>query len=348
MTMELRRALESVARRFRHVRLWAALALCWLAWAIAGTAMWLIESGSGEKLVSDGWLLVLLGIVTATGVTCAIAALRSVRDFRWVARHIERKHPELNTGLLAAIEEAAVTPSGPLGFLQFAVIRQALDHRRTHDWEETVPSWKLRGTQMVHAAALGFLVAVGFALVGQARSLASPRTTIVSGASAGDVQVEPGNTEIERGSSLLVVARFKEGVPADASLVVDDKSHPAASRGMTRSLEDPTFAGHVESVDTDLSYRVEFEGKSTPSFQVHVFEYPELQSTDAKLVFPRYTSLEPKTALDIRHVTAVEGTELTLLCHLNKVVATARLVDAKGQAIELKQVEADKDRKSVV
>ena len=45
--------------------------------------------------------------------------------------------------------------------------------------------------------------------------------------------------------------------------------------------------------------------------------------------FPSYTSLEPKTVEDIRHVTAVEGTELTLLCRLNKDVATARLVDAE-------------------
>ena len=66
-----------------------------------------------------------------------------------------------------------------------------------------------------------------------------------------------------------------------------------------------------------------------------VFEYPELERTDAKLVFPHYTSLEPKTVEDIRHVTAVEGTELTLLCRLNKDVATAQLVDAEGQAIEL-------------
>ena len=82
---------------------------------------------------------------------------------------------------------------------------------------------------------------------------------------------------------------------------------------MTRSLEDPTFAGRVESVETDLAYRVEYGGKSTETFQVKVFEYPELVRTDAKLVFPSYTSLEPKTVEDIRHVTAVEGTELTLL-----------------------------------
>ena len=69
---------------------------------------------------------------------------------------------------------------------------------------------------------------------------------------------------------------------------------------------------------------------------------PELERTDAKLVFPQYTSLEPKTVEDIRHVTAVEGTELTLLCRLNKDVATAQLVDAEGQAIALKPLEDGK------
>ena len=104
---------------------------------------------------------------------------------------------------------------------------------------------------------------------------------------------------------------------------------------MTRSLEDPTFAGRVESVSADLSYRVEFEGQSSETFHVGVFEYPELERTDAKLVFPSYTSLEPKTVEDIRHVTAVEGTELTLLCRLNKDVTVARLVDEADQVIDL-------------
>ena len=193
-------------------------------------------------------------------------ALRSVRDSRWVARRIEAKHPELATGLLAAVEEDAASTSGRLGFLQSAVIRKALDHRRAHDWDETVPTWRLRVSQLAHAATLGFLIAVAIALATQAHSQAEPRTAILSEASAGDVQVDPGNTEIERGTSLLVVARFKGGVPAEASLVVDDRAHKATHRGMTRSLEDPTFAGHVESVDADLAYRVEFQGKSNRDF----------------------------------------------------------------------------------
>ena len=289
MSTQLRRALEQVARRFRQARLWTGLTLCWLVWALAGVCLWVIGSHSGEKLISDGSLLILFGLVAATGTACALAALRSVRDSRWVARRIEARHPELGTGLLAAVEEDAATPAGQLGFLQSAVIRKALEHRRTNDWDETVPTWKLRISQLAHAGALGFLIAVAIALASQARSQAESRTAILAEASAADVQVDPGDTEIERGTPLLVVARFKGGVPAEASLVVDDHGKNTTRRGMTRSLEDPTFAGHVESVDADLSYRVEFQGKSTEGFHVRVFEYPELERTDAKLVFPQYT-----------------------------------------------------------
>ncbi len=104
---------------------------------------------------------------------------------------------------------------------------------------------------------------------------------------------------------------------------------------MTRSLEDPTFAGRVESVQSDLAYRVEFDGRSTVSYRVRVFEYPELRRADAHLVFPAYTGLEPKVVEDIRHVTAVEGTELTLICRLNKDVASATLVDKEGKSVAL-------------
>src|SRR5262249_9783933 len=149
------------------------------------------------------------------------------------------------------------------------------------------------------------------------------------------VEVDPGNTEIERGSVLLVVARFHGLLPPDANLVVEAAARSTTRRAMTRSLEDPTFAARVPSVESDLDYRVEFEGRTTDTYHVRVFEYPELRRTDAHLVFPRYTALEPKIVEDIRHVTAVEGSELTLLCRLNKDVVSASLVEKEGQTISL-------------
>jgi hypothetical protein len=337
MSMSLFQALERVARRFRHERLFSSLALCWLVWALVGCGMktaWFQESIGP---IDDWWLTAsLAAMALVTGVFCVVWAQTRARDPRWVARRIEAKHPELKTGLLAAVEEIGASPSGRLGFLQYAVVKEVLDHRRKQDWNETVPSWTLRGAMVAHAAALCSLLVVLVTMSPLARSDVGGAKSIKAVAGGTGVSVDPGNTEIERGTSLLVVARFQGAVPADANLVVEGPGQPNALRGMIRSLEDPTFAGRVESVETDVAYRVEYGGRSTDTFRVKVFEYPELVRADAKLVFPSYTSLEPKTVEDIRHVTAVEGTELTLLCRLNKDVATARLVDALNKTIELK------------
>ncbi|MEA2630003.1 MAG: hypothetical protein QOE66_222, partial [Chloroflexota bacterium] len=342
MSMELQQALEQVARRFRHVRLWSGLALCWLAWALVGLGLSFLLSRPGmmSAPIPGGLLLASFASLTSvTAIACAILALRSARDPRWVARRIEARLPELGTGLLAAVEQDATSSSGGLGFLQNAVIREALEHSWVHDWDQTVPTRRLLGLQLAHAAALALLIVAFAALVAQARTqpggLLAMLPVTIPGTGALEVTVEPGNTELERGGALLVVARFRGGAPADANLVVGDDRSTEASRPMTRSLEDPTFAGRVEPVNADLAYRVAFAGRETETYKVHVFEYPELQRTDARLVFPHYTSLEQKNVDDIRHVTAVEGTELTLLCRLNKDVAVARLVDEKGKVLEL-------------
>ena len=173
-----------------------------------------------------------------------------------------------------------------MGFLQEAVIGQALEHRRRRDWDDTVPARTLRGSQLVHAVSLGLFFFATAALAGQAFWKESDRVGLVGATAAEDVDVDPGDTELERGTSLLVVAHFKGAVPAAASLTVEGLSEGTIRRPMTRSLEDPMFAGRVESVDADLSYRVDFAGRSTRTYRVKVFETPELERTDAVLAYP--------------------------------------------------------------
>ena len=273
----------------------------------------------------------------ARALACALPALRSARDPRWVARRIEAKHPELGTGLLAAVEEVEAAPGGRLGFLQAAVIREALDHRRiarlgrdrAHLAAPRSPSWPTPPALRACSPSSSRL-----AIQARSQAVGGPR-----GALAGrcrprsrSTRATPRSSAAARSWSSPASSAACRPRPAWSST---DEAQGHGPRGMTRSLEDPTFAGRVESVETDLAYRVEFDGQSTETYHVRVFEYPELERADAQLVFPRYTALEPKTVEDIRHVTAVEGTELTLLCRLNKDVATARLVDAEGQAIAL-------------
>ena len=119
--------------------------------------------------------------------------------------------------------------------------------------------------------------------------------------------------EIERGTSLVVVAEFPGAVPPDATLVVaDDDGSAARPTTMVRSLDDPKFVGRVPRSKTIFTYHVEFAGRQSDTFRVTVFDYPELVRADAELVYPEYTSLAPTVVEDVRHVTAVEGTKLTL------------------------------------
>ena len=82
---------NEVARRFRRVRLWSSLALCWLAWALVGGL--LAVAGVAARSVVDGrvrWPLAMLA--AATGLRRSFA-MRSARDPRWVARRIEASIP---------------------------------------------------------------------------------------------------------------------------------------------------------------------------------------------------------------------------------------------------------------
>ncbi len=210
MSGKLRQALEQVARRFRRVRLWGGLAACWLTVALVGCGIAIMKTGTGGGSIPAGWQLATLAILAAvSGLACALLALRSARDPRWVARRIEAKHPELGTELLAAVEEVEAAPGGRLGFLQAAVVREALEHRRSHNWDETVPTWLIRVAKLAHAAALVLLLLVSASMLVQVRSSAFGGPGGGWQADASEVQVDPGDTELERGSSLLVIARFQ-------------------------------------------------------------------------------------------------------------------------------------------
>ncbi|RUL87176.1 DUF4175 family protein [Tautonia sociabilis] len=333
MSGELREALGEVARRVRSVRLWAALAACWLAWMLLGVGLATL-AGLGVAMPT-GWRLALpfVSLAAASGLLVAAAVYRSVRDPRRIARRIERRFPELATGLIVAVEDGSDPKAIRSGFLHQEVVRGVLAHRGSHDWEASVPSWSIWASELCHAATLGGLIVVALflALRGGPPGPEGSASAADAGRIASGLVVEPGDTEIERGTSLLVVARFNDAVPGEAELVLEGEGLPSADsrRAMARSLEDPTFAARVDRVETDLSYRIAFAGRSSETYRVRVFDFPQVLRIDADLDFPDYTGLDPKTVEDIRHVTAIEGTGLGLRVRLNKEVASARLVDGE-------------------
>ncbi len=329
---------ERVAGRYRRLYRWSAISVVWLAAALVGTGLLGFGWRTGWTSTWTAPTLALVALVP----TCFAVWLggRLTRDSHWAARRIETRHPELATLLLAAIEQRADRPGGRLGFLQETVIRSALAHNRDTTWEEDVPAERIRAVQVAGLGALAALIVVTIGLARHAelsRAVAGlpPDFDVSARAVRYAVTVTPGDTEIERGTSLVVTARFAGNVPDNATLVYWHSSGETARVPMSLSLSDPVFGARVAGVQADLSYKVEYARRSSREYRVSVFEFPQLQRADAELVFPEYTSLEKKRIEDTRRITSVEGTELTLFCDLNKPVQTARLVDKEGKSIEL-------------
>lgn len=324
------RRLEEVARRVRTARLSTSLAVLWMcAAAIAATALWI---GRTEGRNVDAWLPIVAVATLLIAAICIWRTWRTGDDLHALARRVESAFPDLDASLLTSLELKPSGPDGRYGFLQQGVLRQAFFHSYRHRWRQIVPTRQL---VLAHAANVAGAASLVAALV--ALAMYSP-TPAASGVAAVDFKsvvaprvydatIEPGNTEVERGSSLLVLARFRGELPPDAMLVYQADGEEERHVPMTKSLDDPVFGGRITGIAKPLQYRVVYANRASSAYRVTVFDYPQLVRADARLVFPGYTGLEDKIIQDVRRVSAVEGTKLTLTCALNKPVAKAELLE---------------------
>jgi hypothetical protein len=343
MEHRLSQQLEKVAARFRRLQFWMGLALAWLMAAAGGVVWMAIVRLAGWQVPNP--VTVVSGLAIVIAAVAVRLANRSARDYRWVAQRVEAAHPELRSCLLAAMEQRPTLPGGRFGFLQDRVIRQALNHAYGHAWPRIVPTRRIVGAMLANLAGASLLLFVLFGLSSQsavqraqAASLAQEQPQPIDKFS---VTIEPGNTEVERGTSLLVLARFQGSEPAEATLIHQSPGGESARLEMVTSLDDPVFGGRIPVVDEPLDYHVALTGHTSETYHVTVFEYPRLVRADAKLVYPEYTGLEERFVQDVRTISAVVGTELTLLCHLNKPVVSATLAQEGVAPISLATTDDD-------
>jgi hypothetical protein len=342
--LRLSRQLAPVANRFRRLCLWRNLAVAWLLAAALGLGLLALGERTGLPLKQS---MILVGVAAFAAAT--VAAWRSLaagRDLHWVAEQVEAEFPALKSCLLTAVEQRPELPDGRYGFLQERVIRQAIGHGDRHVWQQAISTRRLNGARLANFAAFCLLCAVlaGLALRDRARESAvarSPGEKNVIASEAISFTVEPGNAEIERGTSLLVLARFQGPQPAEASLIYQPPGGESSRVTLAKSLADPVFGGRIPTVDAPLEYRVELGARSSETYHVEVFEYPKLVRADAKIVYPEYTALEERLIQDVRTISVVEGAELTVLCYLNKAVASATLAEKEGETVSLTAAEGD-------
>ncbi|PQO28851.1 hypothetical protein [Blastopirellula marina] len=343
---ELTRQLDRVARRLRTFRFWSGMGMVWILGAILVGAIYFVSKSTGH--IVAGGVFWATSIALIGSLVVYVVSMRSARNVRQVASRIENVYPQLDSALVTAVEQVPDARTGRLGYLQREVVNKAVYHALSHNWELVVSRGKMAVARLSAYVGVALMAVAALALGSLNKDLAANQPepdlnfedVVLNGANY-EATIEPGDTEVERGTSLLVLARFADRLPPEATLTYTSDDGQEHAVAMSQSLDDPLLGGRIASVTQPLTYRVAFANQVTRDFNVTVFEYPLLLQTDAKLVFPSYTGQEEKFIQDVRRVSAVEGSELTLYCKVNKPLASARFVEQTKEGEETIELAAD-------
>lgn len=346
MDHTIARRLNGLLRRFRLFRMLWSLTIVWIVVAIVGYML----LGYGRQVNGlpnqyvQGWIAAF-----AIGTLgCWWYARLKHRDLRSIAELIESRFPSLEQRLTTAVELRPTEENGRFTYLQRSVISEALVHDVRNEWDSLVSMRRIVIAALAGLPSLIAICAVGFAL------LRLPKTTIepIASTNPNEVisskvlppEVVPGNTEVQKGDSIIVTARFPGQLPGKVWLVRQplsdsekaDDTDSVDRQLMKQSLSDPLFAAYLNDIRQPVEYRIEYDAEKTQNFSVKVFECPEVVRADAKLSYPLYTKLDPKEIADTRRVAAPIGTTLTWLVHLSKPIASGKLVPkSSSDPIEL-------------
>ncbi len=315
---------------WQRQRRWQLLSRTALWLSLAALSGWLMFHGSGPA-GSEGALGVWT-LVTVLGLLIIMALGYFAKpDYRALARRIEARHPALDGRLLTAVE---VNPEEEPAFIQERLLQETIQHGLDHDWKSLVRPRALDAVQAASLLAAGACTAIF--LLAPAAPVKPVQGVVEDTVKLSDgIEVTPGDTALEKGSSLLVMVRFTEAVPSTVELVMGNTPETERRQLLVRSLNDPVFGGSVPDVKEDFRYRIDYDGKRTRDFSVKVFEFPKLERSDVTLTYPAWTRLPEKRTEDTRRASAVEGTRLRLDLQLNKPVASAVLKPREKEAAEV-------------
>jgi len=328
----LRKRLRPIVNRRRRLHLAYLLSACWIIAALVGIGLIIVNRYLGLKSPIANWALCISAVLATL---YALYRSRRIRpDYQAVARHIERQNPDMQALLLAAIEQEPEQPDDQFGYLQDRVIGEAVRHATKHDWLRSISKRRLLSAELGGAIALALIITTLLQLLPPVPFLRLTGRNAQQSRGY-DITVTPGDTSVEAGSPVVILARFGRRVPPKATLLFGESGEQMKQISLTRNLDDPVFGGIIQEVNRNLLYYIEYADKRSRDYKISIYERPVLTRADAKIIFPSYTKLPEKVIKDTRQVSVAEGSQVILTFVLNKAVAKAQLVPKEGTGPEL-------------
>ncbi|MES2922706.1 MAG: hypothetical protein V4819_14225 [Verrucomicrobiota bacterium] len=338
MIDKLHAILRDIAARRSRQRFHGGLAITWWLGLVVGWLLW--KNGVPARILAPALGMILL----AASVGVFLWSRRGLNDPRRIAREIEAKHPELETGLLAALDQAPDSGASSLTFLQSQVVLMSLVSAARDHWIELVPRPRLTGLRLANLAGFLFIIAATCLMLRPVAKQVPAIAQIKAAAAVLDFAVEPGDVEIERGSPLTVQAQFGDTPPATATLETTDETGLVQSIPLTRPFTGPVYQARLAAVAGPLTYKVVTPEGATRSYTVRVFDLPALRQSEVVLHFPGHLGKPPETIKDPRAIRAEENTRMDLTLVANLPGLSASLVAKNKEPINLSADAAESSR----
>ncbi|GBC78097.1 hypothetical protein HRbin08_01583 [bacterium HR08] len=292
-----------------------------------------------------GTIIVLLG----AAYVCVFRPLRRRPDEVTFARFIEEREPRLEDRLVTAVEILVSTPrGGPRGpsgeraggfspVLVQRLIADALAQCSTVSQESVLPTrvWRLRAILAVAPVVLfGALALFGPGALRRGwQQLYWPWAIAAPPGFA--IRVHPGDTRIPRGLDQVVTATLHNFEAESARLVFRPRGESNWQERVMRRVEPRTFRFLFSDLQQTVEYYVEARAVRSPTFRIEVVDWPRVSRLEVIYTYPAYTGQAPRKVDDGGEITAVKGTRVTVIAHLNGRVREARLVFDDGTSVAM-------------
>jgi uncharacterized protein YukE len=295
---------------------------------------WVSESKQNLILPTYFGFLLLLAI------TSLIVRWQAGESPCSLARQLERKDPSLNGLALTAAE--LLDKSEPT-FLDYRVVSEFTDRAATQDWPKTLLGWQRQVWTRPLIIFMALLCANLTVRVQQRVEQHYSRPAATEVAKLPDepspefsATITPGDTELERGTRLVVEATFAKEVPADATLIISELDGKERDRiPMRLTVDEQVFGGMIAKVDKDARYHIEFGNGKSKQHTITTFVYPKLEQVDVKITPPAYTKLPPKEIKNTMKISAMEGSSIDFSLKINKPVKEAELFGEDKTVLKL-------------
>ncbi|MEX2131847.1 MAG: hypothetical protein WD772_10200, partial [Pseudohongiellaceae bacterium] len=356
----LRQTLKNIRRR--HSRLFllkyasrTAIAIAVLMLLMIVAAAWLDPGRNGS---------IALFIITMTGVALLFWRLLHTlnikrADDQNLARYVEDRIPDLEQRLMTSLEFSdQELQFGRRGvshqFIQrlWQDAQEHVQQQREHV-ETVIParqSWMNFGYAVVVCAGLIILLASSELLLTAGSRLAWPFAIVdpvipeAIPSMPVEIRVEPGSLEMQRGSSITIVATISNARPASVNLRMQEDNVNWRDFNMSRDgsgSDSATYSYFIPALQEDVTYYVSFSEDglhNSEQFQINLFDLPNVEQIDVSYVYPDYTGIEDNNEEDGGDMVVPEGTEVELLVTFNKAIASAVLefdpgYDSEGQEV---------------